>query len=240
MNEANPDQKDVLQEVKSLLSESDSFEAVAFINGLGDPLDVAKRYANLANDLYSEEKSVEAMITIGRAGLQYCLTKAQELADRDTETADKLKSVAKVISFNLAANTWPGWGDEGIAISRQDLLAGLDAAKLNLRIVKELNEGPVPLSISHWAIGAQHVALGDYDKALQAFASSKDMAAKGENEGGVWLAEGYMGIAKILAGSKEEGNQQMEEAIAGLQKLGTDDATFFVDQLKTALRVFSA
>ncbi len=240
MNETKPDQADVLQRVKSLLSGSDSFEAARFVNGLGEPLDVAKCYAGLVGDLYSKERSVADMITMGRVGLQYCLTKADELADEAPETAGALKGVAKVISFNLAANAWPGWGAEGFAVSRHDSVAGLDAAKLNLRMVKELNEGPVPLSVSHWAIGAQHMALSDYDKALEAFASSKEMAAEGDNEGGEWLALGYIGITNILAGSKDKGEQQLDEAIAGLQKLDTDDAKFFIDQLKTALKVFSA
>ncbi len=240
MNETKLEQAEVLQRVKSLLSGSDSFEAVRFVNGLGEPLEVAKFYAGLVDDLYSKERSVADMITVGRAGLLYCLTKAEELADEAPETAGALKGVAKVISFNLAANAWPGWGAEGFAVSRHDSVAGLDAAKLNLRMVKELNEGPVPLSVSHWAIGAQHMALSDYDKALEAFASSKEMAAEGDNEGGEWLAFGYIGITNILAGSKDKGEQQLDEAIAGLQKLGTDDAKFFIDQLKTALKVFSA
>jgi len=240
MNETKPDQADVLQRVKSLLAGSDSFEAVGFVNRLGEPLDVAKCYAGLVDGLYSEERSIPDMIIMGRAGLQYCLTKAEELADEDPGTAGALMGVAKVISFNLAANAWPGWGAEGFAISRHDSVAGLDAAKLNLRIVKDLNEGPVPLSVSHWAIGAQHIALSNYDKALEAFASSKEMASEGDNEGGEWMALGYIGITNILAGSKDKGEQQLDEAIAGLQKLDTDDAKFFIDQLKTVLKVFSA
>ena len=38
----------------------------------------------------------------------------------------------------------------------------------------------------------------------------------------------------------EKGQQQLDEAMAGLQELGTDDAKFFIDQLETALEVFSA
>ncbi|MBN2209631.1 MAG: hypothetical protein JW759_10100, partial [Candidatus Coatesbacteria bacterium] len=237
MNKAKPDQANVLERVKSLLLGGDSFEAVRYVNGLGEPLDVAKHYAGLVDSFYSKERSIPDMITMGRAGLQYCLTKADELADEAPEKAKSLKGVAKVISFNLAANAWPGWGEEGFVISRHDSVAGLDAAKLNLRMVKELNEGPVPLSVSHWAIGAQHIALGDYDKALEAFASSKKLAAEGDNKGGEWLAHGYTGITNILAGSKDMGQQELDEAIAGLDELDTDDAKFFIDQLKTVLKV---
>jgi len=240
MSNAKPDQAKVLQKVKSLLSGGDSLEAVKFVNGLGEPLDVAKRYAGLVGDFYSKERSIPDMITMGRAGLQYCLTRAEELAAEAPETAKSLKGVAKVISFNLAANAWPGWGEEGIVISRHDLLAGLDAAKLNLRMVKELKEGPVPLSTSYWAIGAQHLALSDYDKALEAFASSMEMATKGDDKGAQWLALGYIGITNILAGGKDEGQKQLNEALADLQKIDTDDTKFFIDQLKTALKVFSA
>ncbi|MCD6327112.1 hypothetical protein J7M28_06125 [bacterium] len=240
MSETKPDQAVVLERVKSLLSEADSFEAVKFVNGLDEPMSVAKRYAGLVEALYSEERSIPDMITIGRAGLQYCLTKAEELSDEAPETAKSLKDAAKVISFNLAANVWPGWDADGIEISRRDSIAGLDAAKLNLRMVKELDEGPVPLSVSYWAIGAQHLALTDYPKALEAFASSMKSAAEGDNKGSEQLALGYIGITNLLSARKEMGQQQLDEAIAGLEEIGGDDSNFFIDQLRTALKVFSA
>ncbi|MBN1593418.1 MAG: hypothetical protein JW941_09275 [Candidatus Coatesbacteria bacterium] len=240
MSMTEAEQAAVFDKVKSLLIEGDSFEAVSYVNGLGEPLEVARHYASLVGELYSKERSVPSMLFLGRAGLQYCLTKADDLAVQDPDLSRKLKGAAKVISFNLSANTWPGWGDEGITFSRQDSIAGLDAAKLNLRMVRELGEGPDPLSVSHWAIGSQYMALGEYEKALAAFEASKGEAIVGNNKAGELLALGYIGITNILAKQIDRGKGELDEAIAGLEGLDTEDSRFFIDQLKTALDIFSS
>lgn len=236
----DPQRMVVLEKVKALLKSSDTFKAIEFINAQGGPQVVAKRYADLVNDLYWQEKALFDVVTIARAGIQYSLTKAQELAESDSANAAQLRSTAKAIAYNLASYTWPGWDEKDIVISQADLNAGLDAAKLNLRLAIELNKGPKRLSMTYWVLGAQYLAVGEYEEAVRAFDSSKEEAREGKDGTSELLALGYIGVARIAEGTrKAEGQRQLDEAIAGLEKLKTEDSKFFTDQLRTVLKVFT-
>ena len=235
----NPDRAKVFKRVKTLLRKNDTFRTIEFVNGLGDPLSVAKKYSELVMDLYWKEHSVKDIIIIARAGIQYCLTMAQKSKKGTSKKAVQLRSIAKVMAYNLASFTWPGWNEKGIHISQSDLDVGLDAAKLNLRLARELKRGTMPLSMAHWVLGAQYMAAGKYDKAIKSFVSSRNKARAGKNRMSEWLADGYIGVAKIVRGrQKISGKRQLDKAMEGLKKIKTEDSKFYIRQLKTALKVF--
>lgn len=230
----------VLNKVKMLLKEHDTFKAIEYINDQGEPQTVAKIYSNLVNDFYWKEKALTEVITFSRAGIQYCLTKVQEIAKDDVEKAVQLKTTAKIISYNLASYTWPGWDEKGISISQFDLSVGLDAAKLNLRLAFELKKGAVPLSMAYWVLGAQYLALRNYDEAIKAFTSSKEKAEEANDKMNDLLASGYIGVTKIILGSqKVEGGKELDKAIKEFKELNTEDSEFYIEQLKTVLKIFA-
>ena len=74
-------------------------------------------------------------------GRGHC-TKLASVNAHDPETAAGLKKIARMIAFNVGANSWPGWGDDGVEISPDQRQAGSEAATLSLRLVNELNLGP--------------------------------------------------------------------------------------------------
>jgi len=230
----------VFEEVKKILKVNDTYKAIEYINSQGEPQVVAKRYLELAMDFYWKEKALSEVINFAEAGIHYCLLKAQEYSKDEAETAVKLKGTAMALSYNLASFTWPGWNEKGIVISESDLIVGLDAARLNLRLATELKKGPTAISVSHWAIGAQYMALGKYDEAITAFTAAKEKAGEAKDNLSELMNLGYIGMAKILEGSeKDEGQKQFDEAIKGLKKQNTEDANFYIEQLKVALEVFS-
>ncbi len=233
----DPEWIKTFQDVKSLMESSDSYRAISYINNLSEPDSVAGIYSRLVDDFYWKEKNLPHVISISRAGIQYCLTKSDELKVSDPILAREIKKKARIISYNLASFTWPGWDEKGIIISHSDILIGLDAARLNLRLVKELNEDDEKLSVAYRGIGAQLIAVQKYNKAIEAFESSKEHARLAGDKMGELLANGYIGITMIIAGDTA-GNELLGHAIKELEKLNNEDAKFFIEQFNTALNVF--
>lgn len=228
----------VFGEVKELLEEADTFEAIEYVNQQGSPEVVAERYSDLVKDFYWRDKALQRAVTFARAGIQYCLTKAQELQQDDAEAARKLRVYARAISYNLASFAWPGWAEEGILVSASDLAAGLDAARLTLRLTTELTEEPDKLANAYWVLGAQLLAAGDHADAVEAFQRCETEGVKAEDPNLELLGSGYKGIAMILDG-ETDGQSILDAAIEGFGELDTEDSPFFIDQLNTALRVFA-
>jgi hypothetical protein len=110
-----------------------------FIEAAGNPVIVASAYRAFAQALYRQNKDVQHMIDAGRRGIKFALDHAARIESDDPATAAKLMEIAKTISFNVGANTWPGWGDDGVEISPDQRKAGIEAAMLSLRLVNELD-----------------------------------------------------------------------------------------------------
>jgi len=236
-DQANPAMEKIFNKVKTLLDSTDSYQAIDFINSLGEPDSVAQIYSSLILDFYWKEKNLPAVITIARAGIQYSLSQAEEFELTDPIRAKEIKRKARIISYNLASFTWPGWDEKGIPVGHSDILIGLDAARLNLRLVKELNEGDDKLSVAYWGLGAQLMALQKYNEANSAFAQSKAHARFAGDRMNELLADGYIAINKILSGD-ENGKKLLGSAIKELEQMKNEDADFFIGQFNTVLNVF--
>jgi hypothetical protein len=232
---------EVLEEVKTLLADGDTYSAMEFVSSTGKPRDIAERYFNLVIDFYWKEHSLPDLITMARAGIQYCLTKAQELPEDRSEEINKLRSTAKAISYNLASFCWPGWEQPGIDIAPRDLAIGLDAAMLNLRLARELKKPAAAVSAAYWVLGAQYMAMAEYDEAMDAFVMARGKAREAEDEASMLMNSGYIAIVMILEGTEiERGEKQFDEAVADLAKMDTDDANFYAGQLKSVRAFFAA
>ena len=60
---------EIFENVKNLNENHDFFRAVTFVQGLGEPEEVAKAYENLVLDFYRKKKSITEMSAFARAGL---------------------------------------------------------------------------------------------------------------------------------------------------------------------------
>lgn len=236
----DPERLEMAASVKKMVDENDSYAAIEMIQGKGDFEEIAQRYEYLVRDLYWQEKAVHAILPIARAGVQYCLTKANELAEKDSAAAHKMVDYAKIISYNLSSFTWPGWDEKDIVIADEALVAGLEAAMLNVRLVERLGANPGQMSNSYWAIGAQYLAMKEYAKAKTAFESATTFAQKAGGKGAELMNDGYIAMTKILEGSdKEKAQADFDKTVKALQDIGTDDAKFFAGQLVSVLKFFS-
>lgn len=227
-------------EIKRLLDESDSFAAAAGIERQGAPEEVLELYRQVTLWLYNEHQDVRGLIALSRAGIQYGLAAAAGCAATDPEFSRRIKGLAKVLAYNLGANTWPGWDDAGIVLTASDVQVGLDAARLNLRLAIELQRGDEPLANAHWLVGAQELARRKYPAATESFARAADRAAATGKQDFEQMMHAYRALADGLADPSSAAAQEFEARIAALRQTGTDDGRFFAEQLETAHRVFTS
>jgi hypothetical protein len=212
-----------------------------FIETTGDPVAVASAYNDFAQALYRQNKDVQHMIEAGRRGIKFALDHAARIESGDPATAAKLREVAKTISFNVGANTWPGWGDDGIEISPDQREAGVEAAMLALRLVNELNLGPRRIGTAHWLVGAHHIAarcpeaaLASLDEAARAFASAGDRPSE-------MMARGYAALArKLCLATRAAAVAELDQVLQRLGQEGSKAATFYQRQIAVADQILGA
>lgn len=220
-------------------SEHDASFALAKLEQ-GSPEDIAGRYFDLAQHLYNQDKDVARMIVAARAGIDYCLRTAQDHASKDDKLALALRGKAKAISYNLAANCWPGWRDPGITIGPVERAIGLDAAKLNFRLGTELKRPVEPIAHAHWLVGAQYLAAQQFEQAAREFRASAAKFKEAGKPTEEQMAETYELLTLRLQDAKNTARQKaLQAAITALESLGNDDAKFFVAQIRTAEEVFA-
>jgi hypothetical protein len=214
--------------------------ACRYLESQGDPLAVADQYAKAARSLYNDRKDVSTMLALGQSGVAYALRKALDLEASDAHKSKTLKEIAKTLAFNVSANAWPGWNDEGVAVTRDHIDSGLNLAQTCKRLVEELDLGPKRLANAYWLIGAHYLASGHLSEAAAAFDASAagyraagDVAAEGMIRGYRALTQ-KLGSAAGLAAERE-----LQRAYAELDAIGSDEARFYRAQISTADRVFS-
>lgn len=229
----------MLEEAIQRLGGSDTFQVIDWLDSHLDPTAAAKVYAELANHLYWKSRDIPKMVAISRAGIQYCLSRARQ-AGNETDGGRALRGQAKGMAYNLGANTWPGWDEKGIHLNSSDAAAGLDAARLNFRLAIELKRDAKPIANAHWLLGAHLLSAGDHVGAHALFAAAIDHSASIEDEAFRAMLKGYSALNGVLQKPDDAGlRAHYSETVSALRGIGSDDGTFFADQLETALAYFS-
>jgi hypothetical protein len=206
-----------------------------FIEAAGDPLAVAKAYNDFSKALYRQNRDVPSMIAAGQRGIQFALDQAARHEKDAPAMAAALKQVAKAISFNVGTNTWPGWGDEGIHISRDQQEVGAEAAMLSLRLMDELNLGPAQRGTSYWLVGAHHIAARDPQAALRALDEASNAFTAAGDRPSALMARGYCALAqKLCTETRAAGLATLDRVLHDLEQEGSNSARFYKRQLVTA------
>jgi len=216
----------------------DTFAAIDYLLQQDDPFAVTTSFNDVIGHLYWEDKDLANVIAIGRAGMQYGLSKTAETEDINPEAADKIRLKVRALAFNVASYAWPGWDEEGITPNNTDVAFGYDAAKLLVRLVEEMEAEPVKMARAWWMLGVYQLAAGKNDRARNSFNLSADFAGKAFAKSEQLLAEAF----RILADAQEEPgieglSDQLEsvKASLALEEHGAD----FANQVDTAARVFA-
>ena len=181
-----------------------------------------------------ERSALDGYVYLLKLLIQHALLQAEQ----HPEAAEEYRRSAVPMTYNLAADTWPGWGPAHAAVvAGAHLRLGLAAARQNVALAAELDLPPERRRNGYWILGAQLLANGDPKAAAAAFAQSRDLAAEADIESGELMAQGWIHVAGILAGN--EARQALEPVIRELRTLG-DDGAFYADQYETALTALEA
>jgi hypothetical protein len=225
--------------VVELAHEAGIEAACRSIEALADPIAAVDQYAKTARSLYKDHKDVARMLAVGKSGVDYALRKASDLQVIDAPKSKALKEMAKVLAFNVSANAWPGWDDEGVSITGDQIESGLELAQTSKRLVEELGLGPKQRATARWLIGAHHLAAGRLSDATAAFdESAAEYKAAGDAAAG-GMIRGYRALAQKLGLACVEAERELQRACAELDAMGSDEARFFRAQISTADRVLS-
>ena len=232
------------QKALQIAREADAFQAIACLESRDDVLAVGQDYSELVRSTYAD-KNVAGMISFGLAGMHFCLAEAQRRHASEPENSAKLKGLAKTIAYNLGANTWPGWNDEGIVLGATDLAIGMDAGLLNLRLAQELSRGPEVMGNAYWLIGAHHLAASQPEQALKIFVQAEQAFQQAGKPDFASMAAGYAALAtKFTAAAndaplpvKENADRQLQTILQKLETSEGEDAKFFAEQIRTAEKV---
>ncbi|WP_407154076.1 hypothetical protein [Bradyrhizobium sp. STM 3557] len=229
--------EDLLDRALEAFDRGGTGAAIGALSSIGDPAQAGTMFDGLARRLYNSRKDVANMISVANAGIAFCFDQAKRA--ENTETATKLKTAAKRIAFNAGANCWPGWGDDGIYITPDDIQSGLKFANLSHDLVRELQLGLKQEANAACLIGALRLAAGEPAAALTEFRMARNASESIGDAARMLMAEGYCAIARQAdnTAARSAGAEELQFVLTRLRELGLDEAKFFAEQLVTAASI---
>ena len=164
------------------------------------------------------------------------LQRTLDLAERGTDRTAEYRHAAVAMTYNLAANTWIGWGPGEVgAVAEPHRRLGLQAARKNIELAEQLGLGPERRRNGYWVLGAQLLAAGDHAAAAEAFATSRAFGEQAKLASATLMAQGWIHVSHLLAGTDAaEHSAELERVEEKLRQLD-DDGAFYADQYAVAL-----
>jgi hypothetical protein len=234
-NAASTENSARLDRAKELVARGELSAALEELINAADRVATVIAHGDLAAWLYNSQKNPDAMLVCGHAGVRIGLAGIDTGSVSNREPNRRLKSALQVLANNVAANCWPGWGDEGIFLTREQVKEGLALAEISLAILLEDAPTLEQLANGHWLIGALQFAAQDCEAALISFDLAKEANVKAGNRAGALMNSGYRSIVlKRSSATAKEAGAELAKIISHLSEDGSKPAHFFVQQLRTA------
>ena len=184
----------------------------------------------LRQKLAIEQHDVAAFVPVARLYIREALERADALEESNPESAHALLNFAKAMAYNVAADTWPGWGD-ATEIKPELMAVGFEAAMLNLEISERLGLANPKLGVAHWVIGAHYLARGDFDDARREF--EKSLVLSDDR----LLIEGYLALTEYLQTDSAEARATLHARRDAIKANAKHEWEW--KQLETAERAFT-
>lgn len=232
------EKKALRENALKLMQEEDNFSAIEYLNQHADHVEVMDTYMELVKYYYWEEKDLPTVVMISRAGIQEGLNIAASLEVNFPDESQAILERTRALAYNLASFTWPGWDEPGIKIDESDLAAGFDAAKVALRIGRELGLDELRISRAKWMLAAFYLAEKEYEDARRYFDEGAEFAQNAESQADELLCRGFSALVKILINPEDnKAKSSLEDIKSQFADIEYGDS--FITQIETAYRVFS-
>src|SRR6185295_10910254 len=100
----------IVQALRDFDAGGDTDRMVAQLSASPDAEASLRRFAEAAKVLYVR-RNLSAMVAVARGGMDY--GQAQAAKPGSEALATRLRLATLRLGYNVGANCWPGWGDEG-------------------------------------------------------------------------------------------------------------------------------
>jgi hypothetical protein len=163
------------------------------------------------------------------------------MTDSAAESAERQALTAvRRFTYNAAADCWPGWSVPDKPPERRNLLVALELAQRSARLVKKLGLGSLQEGTGIWLCGAFDLALGKHADASSAFGAARRHYIAAKAPGLVLLMEGYIAIVRQITGHQGPADgEDLHQITARLAAGAFEDGAAWIEQLRTALKVFA-
>jgi hypothetical protein len=148
-------------------------------------------------------------------------------------------AAAQRFTYNAAADCWPGWSVTPPAVDEPTLIRALEMSRRSARLVERLGLGRAQQGTAAWLTGAFELALRRFADATALFAIAQQHFIAGEAPGPALLAEGYIAIVEQLAAGPGSSGADLEEICSRIAAGGFKDGAAWIEQLRTASKVFT-
>ena len=173
-------------------------------------------------------------LPVARAVYQAAISAAEQSTDAEDRAG--YSKVAYMTAYNIAANCWPGWSEEGPAISDEQRELGAGFARAHLTIVSSLDVSAE--ANAYWINAAHELAAGDHEAARRMFSTCADRAAREGARDVEEMARGWIAVVEVLQGI-EGAEDELEASTRRLVEMG-GDGPFYAEQYGPALAVFGS
>ncbi len=230
----DPTPDPLIETLKSLARQADS-RAIESSLAASDPQRAAEALSTVQLDLYWTHKDIPAVVTLSGAGIAHLLK-----LDQQSSGDHHFGNHAKALAFNLGSFTWPGWAEPGITLTPAAIAAGLEAARLSLRLAEELNRPEKAKAKAHWLLGAHQLSAAEFVPASNSFRTGKSHAAKTDDPLLAQMLDGYLLLTHLLTDPENpQARRDFDSAITTLREENSEDAREYANQLTTALTALS-
>ena len=182
-------------------------------------------------------------LVVARAVFEAAMSAVEQSMDAGDRAG--YSKVAYTTAYNIAANCWPGWSEEGPAVTNEQRELGAGFARAHLKIVSGLDVsteagglGRVRVAPAYWINAVHELAAGDHEAARRMFSTCADRAASEGTKDVEEMAGGWVALVKVLEGL-EGAEDELEASRQTLIEMG-GEGPFYAEQYGPALAVFGS